>query len=87
MENKASEQQVLRLVNRSCFELNGVDSVSGFDKNYVSLDTSLGRIYIDGENLRILDLSQESGKILIEGMISCISFQDSNEKKKKSIFG
>ena len=87
MEKRNVEQQVLRMTDRSRLELNGVEAVSAFDEDYVALDTSLGRMYIDGEGLRIIDLSQESGKILVSGTINDISYQSHKERRKKGIFG
>ena len=87
MDNKITDQQIIKLTDRSKLELNGVESVAEFEENYVTLDTVLGRICIDGENLKIIDLSQESGKILINGKVNEISYQDTKSKRKKSFFG
>ena len=87
MEKRSIEQQILKMTDRSKLELNGVEAVAAFDEDYIALDTVLGRMYIDGEGLRIIDLSQESGKILVSGNINDISYQTHKEKRKKSIFG
>ncbi len=86
LENRTAEHQLLKMTDRARLELNGVESVAEFDENYVALDTSFGRMYIEGENLRIVDLSEESGKILISGVINEISYQENKSKRKKSIF-
>ena len=87
MDKLHADVQILKMTDRSKVELNGVESVVALDTDYITLDTKIGRLYIDGEGLRIIDLSEESGKILISGTINELSYQNQKEKRKKGIFG
>ena len=85
MDKKANDQ-VLRLTNRTRLELNDVNSVAAFDEEYIALEMTDGKIYIDGEGLRIIDLSKESGKIVVTGRVNDISYTDNKERKKRGLF-
>lgn len=87
MEKIEKEMQLLKVSARSKLELNGVEAVSAFDENLVELDTTLGRMYIEGEGLKIVDLSEELGKIIVTGTINSIAYQGTKEKRRKGLFG
>lgn len=87
MEKIEKEMQLLKVSARSKLELNGVEAVSAFDENLVELDTTLGRMYIEGEGLKIVDLSEELGKIIVTGTINSIAYQSTKEKRRKGLFG
>lgn len=70
--------------DRSSLTLDGVDNVLGFDEEYVSLETRLGKIVIEGRTLKIESLSKENGVILISGRINGILYSD--EKPAKGVF-
>ena len=74
----------LLLKNRSELTMNGVQNVLGFDDNGVTLGCDGGRVYIDGENLRIENLSKENKEVLIIGRIDSISFEE--ESKTAGVF-
>ena len=72
------------IVGRESLQMNGVESVLGFDENYVSLSASVGKIIIEGAQMRIENLSKETGEINIIGEISAVYFAD--EKTKNGVF-
>lgn len=84
--DKKTNEQVLKLTNRTKLEINEVDSVAAFDDEYIALETTEGKIYIDGEGLRIIDLSKESGKIVVTGKVNDISYTDNKERKRRGLF-
>lgn len=77
MDNKIYK---LTVENKRSVTLNGVESVLGFDESYVSLESSYGRIIIEGEGMKIESLSKENGEIYIVGNISAVYFADEKEK-------
>ena len=83
-EIKASEQ-MLKICDWKKLELNGVDNILEFDDSVLSLETNRGRIYVEGEGLKIEALS-ESGEILINGTIYGI-YVSADKATKKGFFG
>ncbi len=65
----------IKLINRSNMELTGVSSVNTFDEEEIILETSLGYLYILGENLHITMLSLEEGKVSLEGAVNSVEYK------------
>ncbi len=65
----------IKLINRSNMELTGVSSVNTFDEEEIILETSLGYLYIVGENLHITMLSLEEGKVSLEGEVNSVEYK------------
>ena len=71
--------------NRERVSLNGVLNVSSFGEDFLSLNTSLGEVIIEGSDLKIESLTKENGEILIIGKINGIIYKD--KKEEKGFFG
>ena len=84
MDN-ANEKQTLLLENRKTLTVDGIKNVAGFRDDYIELLSNLGRIEIEGADLKIEELCRESGKILVTGEISGVFYGDNKTGKK--IFG
>lgn len=74
----------LNIKERNRISLNGIMNVESFDEAYVTLETSEGRICIEGQGLKIECLSQMGGEIQITGRINGVFY--SKEKKNKGAF-
>lgn len=86
MENTVKKiKQVLLIEDRKRIELNDVESILSFEEDYITLLTSSGKIQIDGDGMRIIDLSKESGHISIVGRVDSVVY-GGEEKKKRNIF-
>ena len=70
--------------NRKTLTLNGVENVESFGEDYLILNTSLGELTIEGENLKIESLTKENGEIFILGKINGLFYKE--EKAKKRFF-
>ena len=79
---EATDKQSITLVNRRILTMGGVDDIAGFDEDTVILDTSMGRITVEGKGMKIESLTKEGGNILITGDISGIFCSDIPVKKK-----
>ncbi len=79
------KDKTVTLVLGSSFSMYGVNDIRGFDEGYVSLDTSSGRISIEGEDLKIESLSKEDGHVFISGSVSGV-FYDIEKKSKNGLF-
>ena len=68
--------------NRETLRLNGVINIEGFGEEYLILNTSLGELTIEGENLKIESLIKESGEILIVGKFNGMFYKEKNFEKR-----
>ena len=68
--------------NRNVLTLNGVFSVESFDEDFLTLDTALGELVIEGKELKIESLLKESGEILIVGEISGLFYRERKSEKR-----
>ena len=62
-------------------EIDGVLGILAFDEGYITIDTSLGRLVIAGEGLKVENLSQENGKILLVGTVNSLYYEKKKEKR------
>ena len=81
MDNSTKSSIILK--DRGRIEISGVESVGSFDEGFVVLTTSLGEVNIEGEGLKIEDLSSERGEILILGKINAFFYKDKILKRRK----
>ena len=80
MENLDGKQTVI-LENRKTLIIDAVNNVDSFDDNYLELTTKLGNISIEGKNLKIEALDQQTGKIYIVGEINGFFYSEKKAPK------
>lgn len=84
-ESINKEQYLMTVNNRERVSLNGVLNVSSFGEDFLSLNTSLGEVIIEGRDLKIESLTKENGEILIIGKINGIIYKE--QRSEKGFFG
>ncbi len=85
-EHGAAQDVILR--ERAWLTITGVEDVTAFDEDSVTLRTAKGILSVDGSMLKITRLSVETGELEIEGRIGGVLYLDEEPpKKKRSIFG
>jgi sporulation protein YabP len=62
------------LNNRKKLSLSGVEDVTGFNEELISLVTGMGGLYIKGENLHIERLDLDKGEADIDGSITSLQY-------------
>ena len=77
-------KQTVTVLNRQRVIIDGVKNVIGFDESYVTLETDLGKITIEGAEMRIESLTKDDGKIDIYGKIDGVYYY--TDKERKGIF-
>ena len=81
----ANEEKVgsgtIVIVDKKKFTLDGVNNVLSFDEGYVSLDTRLGNLTVEGEDLKIESLGGDNGEIVISGNIEALVYNEKKEQK------
>ena len=72
------------LTNRAHAEISGVNEVDCFNEELIILDTALGAMTITGSNLNISTLSQELGRVVVDGEFDSVEY--SGRAKKGGLF-
>ena len=68
--------------NRKKMELSGVNDVSGFDEQTVSLTTEMGGLVIKGTGLHITKLSLDTGDVTVEGNLNAMQYTTNASSSK-----
>ena len=80
--------QNIILENREKLSISGVLDVLSFDDQIIILETELGLLHVNGNNLRINKLSIDTSDVIVEGEVSSLNYSDKEaENKASSIFG
>lgn len=80
--------QRITISDRKSVEVDNVSFVRAFDEDGVLLETPLGKISVEGRELKIENFEKASGKILITGNIIGVFYLEKAEKKKgRGLFG
>lgn len=87
-ENVAREKKrgSLTLSDRASLTLDGVAYVESFADEVLTLVCEAGRLTVEGEGLKIEDLSGETGCIRITGRIDGLFYSEGREERR-SLFG
>ena len=76
----------LVLVERERLTLDGATHVESFADREIVLDTELGGLIVQGEELHIKELNLEKGNLLVNGYIRSVEYLgDSLSKRSRSI--
>lgn len=77
------------LKNREQLRIRGVLHVESFDDRQIVLDTDLGTLTIEGEDLQIRQLDLEAGDFMVDGLVSALNYavggQRDNRAKGKGL--
>lgn len=68
------EEHSLRLVGRAELTITGVTEVSRFEEDGVLLQTDMGELTVQGEQLHLKELSLEGGRVAVSGSISALVY-------------
>lgn len=82
MENPVTKlPHKLILDERNRLNLTGATEVIHFDDDMVELNTSLGILMIQGEQLRLKCLSLDDGALVIQGKITALSYEEPKQRR------
>ena len=71
----------VNLEERHRLAVTGVSEVLSFDENEVVMDTALGLLTVEGEQLHVEKLSLDVGELTLEGSIQSLCSSRSGQKK------
>ena len=66
--------------------LTGVAEVVSFDENTVVLQTSLGLLVVQGQQLQLKNLTLEGGQVAVEGSIRGLSYEEPRQTGWRGLF-
>jgi len=66
----------LQLNERSALTMTGVTEVVSFDETQVILQTSLGTLTVQGQQLQLKTLSLDGGQVAVDGHISLLAYEE-----------
>ena len=74
-------QQIVVLENRKKLRVSGVKEVDSFDERNVTAVTTMGKMIVQGEQLKVTDLEIESGVLSVEGKIHGVLYVNDRNGK------
>ncbi len=66
----------LQLKERKSLTMTGVTEVVSFDESTVVLQTSLGTLVVQGQELHLKTLSLEGGQVAVEGTVTALTYEE-----------
>lgn len=78
MDNEGTPH-TLSLKDRKLLTLTGVSEVVSFDESAVVLETGMGTLLIQGQQLQLKNLTLEGGQVAVEGHIGAMVYQQSRQ--------
>ena len=79
-ENQKNHGVLIR--GRGHLEITAVTDVVSFDEESVNIDTEMGEMLVDGENLHVGTLDTQKGVVVIDGKINGIYYRTDQPRKK-----
>lgn len=76
----------LQLSERKVLTMTGVTEVVSFDENAVVLQTSLGLLIVQGQQLSLKNLSLDGGQVAVEGSISALAYEEPRRSGWRRLF-
>ncbi|WP_177505223.1 YabP/YqfC family sporulation protein [Anaerosinus sp.] len=70
------------LVDRNELTIDGATSLGSYDEKEISMDTESGMLNVRGEGMTVKELNLEEGKIVVEGKIKSIGYEENNKERR-----
>lgn len=72
----------ITLVDREELSIDGVMNLGSYDEKEVSMETGQGMMVVRGDGLNVKQLNLQDGKIVIEGNIRGINYEDARKERR-----
>ena len=76
----------LSLTDRKKLTLTGISEVVSFDDSCVVMQTALGDLIVQGQQLQLKTLNPEGGSVTVEGEISALYYEQRRTERKLGRF-
>lgn len=80
-EERITLPHKLTLNEGKTLTMTGVREVLNFDEETVVVQTELGKLMVQGHDLKLKTLSPEGGQVRIEGTVVALQYQQSTENR------
>ena len=80
-EERITLPHKLTLNERNALTMTGVHEVLNFDEETVVVQTDLGKLMVQGHDLKLKTLSPEGGQVRIEGTVVALQYQQTPEHR------
>ena len=71
----------IQMKDRRQLNITGVSEVLSFEEDAVVLQTAMGMLTVQGQQLQMKNLSQEGGQMSVEGTIHALIYEDSRQDR------
>lgn len=85
--NEQTKQHDILIKSRGYVEICGVESVVSFDEESVCLESVMGELIIEGEELSVGTLDIDKGIVKLTGKINGVYYNTTSPKPQKGLFG
>ena len=82
-DNIISTSHSITLNERKNLIITGVKKIDSFDDEEFLLETNMGYVGINGEDLEIIKLDTFQGNVSIKGRVNSFTYMESSTKKEK----
>lgn len=83
---RSAREHTLTLEGRQKAVITGVDGVDSFNEQMVVLATTAGTLTLLGDGLHISDLNLENGRLLVDGEIAALEYDERSRSRHTSLF-
>lgn len=90
MPDVPQQEHIITVSNRDEAIIQGVEHVESFNDTEIVVQTTMGMLCVQGEELRIQELNVDSGHLTVNGVIQTVSYLDDGPMgahRGKGIFG
>ncbi len=85
--NEQIKAHDIAIRSREHTEITGVTNVVSFDDTSVCLETSMGEMMIEGEDIKVSALDTDRGRVVLDGKINGLYYNTETQTKKRGLFG
>lgn len=72
----------LVLIDRETLTVDGVASLGSYDEKEIAMETERGSMTVRGDELSVKQLNLEEGKIVIEGLVRAVEYEDARRERR-----
>lgn len=83
-----SNNHNISILGRKSITISGIKKIDNFDDKEFVIETIMGTLKIEGEELEIIKMDTYQGDVVIKGKLDSLNYMEASNKKKKdnSIF-
>ena len=72
----------ITLIDRNELTIDGATNLGSYDEKEISMETEAGLLNIHGEGMTVKEINLEEGRIVVEGKIKGIGYEEANKERR-----